>query len=45
MKSKEDFWSDVREISNTRTLNETERRNMLKGLELLWISGYYSREL
>lgn len=44
MKSKEDFWSEVREISNTRTVNETERRNLLKGLELLWKSGYYSRE-
>lgn len=44
MKSKEDFWSEVREIANTRSLNETERRNMLYGLDLLWKSGYYNKE-
>lgn len=44
MKTKEDFWSEVREIANTRTVNETERRNLLKGLELLWKSGYYNKE-
>lgn len=44
MKSKEDFWSEVREMANTRSLNETERRNMLMALDLLWKSGYYSRE-
>ena len=45
MKSKQDFWKDVKEIANTNTLNETERRNMLKALELLWQSGYYKKEL
>ena len=44
-KTKEDFWSEVREISNTRSLNETERRNLLYGLDLLWKSGYYNNEL
>lgn len=39
-----DFWEIVIETTNTRSLNETERRNTLKGLELLWKSGYYSNE-
>lgn len=45
MKTKEDFWNEVREIANTTTLNETQRRNLLYGLELLWQSGYYKKEL
>lgn len=44
MKTKEEFWKDVKEVANTRTLNETERRNLLYGLDLLWQSGYYSSE-
>lgn len=43
MKSKEEFWSEVREMANTRSLNETERRNMLYALDLLWQSGYYNK--
>lgn len=39
-----DFWQIVIETTNTRSLNETERRNTLKGLELLWKSGYYGSE-
>lgn len=41
MKTKEDFWKDVKEVANTTSLNETERRNLLYGLDLLWQSGYY----
>lgn len=44
MKTREEFWQDVKEMANTTTLNETERRNMLKALELLYVSGYYSDE-
>lgn len=43
MKTKEDFWSEVREIANSRAVNETERRNLLYGLDLLWKSGYYNK--
>lgn len=42
MKTREEFWQDVKEMANTTTLNETERRNMLKALELLYNSGYYN---
>lgn len=44
MKTKEDFWSDVQNIANTPSLNETQRRNLLFGLDLLWKSGYYNKE-
>lgn len=45
MKTKEEFWNEVKEIANTTSLNETQRKNLLFGLDLLWRSGYYSKEL
>lgn len=44
MKTRQEFWEKVTEISNTKYLNETERRNLLYGLDLLFKSGYYNKE-
>lgn len=44
LKSKSDFWADVMIIRDSAGFNETERRNELKALELLYNSGYYGDE-
>lgn len=44
LRTKSDFWSDVIIIREATFLNETERKNELKALELLWNSGYYDNE-
>lgn len=40
-----DFWADVIQVRDSVMYNETERRNELKALELLYDSGYYKHEL
>lgn len=40
-----DYWADIIKVRDAVMLNETERRNELKAIELLYNSGYYCHEL
>lgn len=44
LKTRSDFWADVITVRESMGFNETERKNELKALELLWNSGYYDNE-
>lgn len=39
-----DYWQAVLRTRESIAFNETERRNELKALEMLYKSGYYSDE-
>ena len=44
MASVSDFWQAVIRTRESMAFNETERRNELKALEMLYYSGYYDDE-